>query len=192
MVLPGKNPARRAAPGSGGNMQRHGEIRHQRTQGQPGIIRRQPAHHVPQIGAGNIDRGIAAGALQRVQQDTNLAQRPGAEFHDLGISADQGGNLTGMAAQQRHFGAGLVIFRQGADGIEQRRAFRVIKIFAGDFLGGAAQAIADAAGEAVVEAGRARDCVNTARVHHASSASRMPLNCQRARAGKSCDRRSRA
>ena len=64
-----------------------------------------------------------------------LRKRAGAELHDLGIRAHQRGDLGGMARQQRSLGAGLVIFRQGADRVEQLRAFRVVEIFAGDFLG---------------------------------------------------------
>ena len=89
-----------------------------------------------------------------------------------------------MAEEQRRFGAGLVIFRQLADALEQMRTGLVIEIFAGDFLRRFAEAGDQAVRKAFVP-GRGRMRRTGERcVHQISAASRIPLNCQRAWGGK--------
>jgi hypothetical protein len=102
-----------------GNVQRPGKVADHGPQRQGGIVGCQALHHVREIVAGNIQRGIGAGAFQCVQQDAHFAQTARAELHDLDTWTHQRGDLAGMACQKHHLGAGLVIFRQIADRIEQ-------------------------------------------------------------------------
>ena len=135
-----------------------------------------------QIVAGDIQRQIGP-RLCGLQQDAHLAERTGAELHDLGVLAHQRCDFGRMAPQKRGLGAGLVVFRQFADLVEQMRTRRVVEILCADLLGRLGQSRDQGLGE--VFNGRRRVVYpGELGVHQISSARRMPLNCQRAAGGK--------
>ena len=166
------------------------------------IVGAQPACGAGQVLARNIDRQVAPGRVQRVQQQAHLGQRTSAKLDDLRAGPDLRRDLAGAIAQDAQLGARRIVLGQFANAVEQRRAFGVVKVFGRNAARALCQRALQVGAEGVAEVGRVgrwrcaggrhrtpyhgRQRVKTpGRIaHQRSFASRSPENCQRAAGGK--------
>ena len=143
---------------------------------------------VVQMLTGDVDGTKALDAMTRLlhglQQQTDLAQRAGAEFHQFNIGPDAAGHGVRMAFEDPQLGASGVVLGQFANGVEQRRTRHVVEVFGRNGVGSLPQTV-----QQVGAKSRFRDPLpgiqhGVWHQHGRSLAKRMPLNCQRAEGGK--------
>src|SRR5262245_42227734 len=133
----------------------------------------------------DLHRHIASRAIERGEQDADLLGRTGAEFDDLRLRSDQPREFGRMALEKRKLGPREVILRKRANLLEKAPAGRIVEIFAGDALGFGRKPHDQRVREIDVGWRPATWRQSAAACEgHASSASLMPENCQRAAGGK--------
>ena len=136
----------RAQPvvGQGDRLHEIGVDRHQPEIGKPGP---HVPHRLGERAVVDVDRDPRRRLLERAQQDRRLAARAAAELDHAGPRADQRGHLAGVALQKADLGAGQVVFVEGRDLLEQRRAARIVEEPAGQRLLRPGEAVQHIGGE---------------------------------------------
>src|SRR5919198_1278905 len=151
-------------------------------------------HLKPWIVAGEAPRGLkqklprdidteVGGGVQDIEQQPDLLAGPAPKLHEQAVRLRAAGNILCVGLQDSGLGAGQIILRQLTDSLEQFRAAPVIEEFWGNVLGllresreyGLPQIVVSRTGM-IMELDRSR--------FHRSSASRIPMNCQRSRGKK--------
>ena len=99
-----------------------------------GIIRAQPVGGRFEKFPGNIERGIGAGRLKRVEQDPRLDCRAGPVLDQHGARTGLARNLRRIRRENRGLGARGIIFGQLRDVFEQLRSGLVIEPARGNHL----------------------------------------------------------
>ena len=193
IVEPGKKPSRLPSPRAGKRGRSNGRVivGADRDDGERREIARPARRRLAQRLARDVDRDIGGRRLERVAaavRTLRLAPLPNStSWH---ARPDKRGDLAGVLLEDRHLGARRIVFRQLADLLEQRRAARVVEKVARDRLCALRRGPTSTASRKLSSAGarswKTRQVLASSLMR--SSASRMPPNAQRARAGRNCDR----
>jgi hypothetical protein len=133
----------------------------------------------------DVDRDIRGRQPQVIQQDARLQTAAAAELDQADIIADAARHLRGVAGREIEFRPRHVVFLKLADLFEQLRAPLVVEVLRLQGLRRGQQAgqhlFAHEAGRPgmIVKSVEDADTFRRAVEHHASSARRRPVNCQR-------------
>src|ERR687896_1516761 len=151
-------------------------------------------HLKPWIVAGEAPRGFkqklprdidteVGGGVQDIEQQPDLLAGPAPKLDEQAVRLHAAGDILCVVVQDSRLRAGQIILREFTDNLEQFRAAPVIEEFWGNALGllresreyGLPQVVVSATG-IIIELDRSG--------FHRSSASRIPMNCQRSRGKK--------